>query len=48
MTHAAAGWAHSLLATESARVYGFGLNRSCQIGRKKMTNVTELKRRKGS
>ncbi|KAI9263200.1 regulator of chromosome condensation 1/beta-lactamase-inhibitor protein II [Phascolomyces articulosus] len=32
VTHIAAGWGHSLLATEGKQVYGFGLNRCGQSG----------------
>ncbi|KAI9490967.1 regulator of chromosome condensation 1/beta-lactamase-inhibitor protein II [Zychaea mexicana] len=32
ITHIAAGWGHSLLATDAKRVYGFGLSRCGQAG----------------
>ncbi|CDH51642.1 williams-beuren syndrome chromosomal region 16protein homolog [Lichtheimia corymbifera JMRC:FSU:9682] len=32
VTHVAAGWGHSLLATDSQRVYGYGLDRCGQAG----------------
>lgn len=33
MTHVAAGWGHSLLATDAQRVYGYGLDRCGQAGK---------------
>ncbi|KAI7851685.1 regulator of chromosome condensation 1/beta-lactamase-inhibitor protein II [Circinella umbellata] len=32
VTHVAAGWGHSLIATEAKQVYGYGLNRCGQAG----------------
>ncbi|KAI9013814.1 regulator of chromosome condensation 1/beta-lactamase-inhibitor protein II [Phycomyces nitens] len=39
ISHIAAGWAHSLIGTQS-HVYGFGLNRSGQLGHAPDTSIT--------
>ncbi|KAI9318649.1 regulator of chromosome condensation 1/beta-lactamase-inhibitor protein II [Dichotomocladium elegans] len=41
VTMVAAGWGHSLLATRSDRVYGFGLNRCGQAGKQKPDRETQ-------